>query len=1047
MFDNYIMVILNKVNNLLWSETECRMYLSSLNKLFIVCCLLFISVATAQVYPVQVTPQLVPPYSFRLSDYKTATNEKLILNLLLTDAQESGRQVRLKMYMEGQGLHIQTLDFVAGASPILLDGGINLRLTNLELQPYFELTNLVGISPVQYGQSLPEGKYDICFEVYDMLSGKRISKKNCATMFLILNDPPFLNVPGRGDLVTAQNPQNIVFNWTPRHFNAPSVQYEFTLKELWDKGMDPQAAFMASPPLYQTTTFATTLLYGPADIQLLEGKTYAWQVRAFTGDGATSTSLFRNNGYSEVYHFTYTANCSAPMYVLSEAKNSRTVRITWQNGTHLRYQLQYRKKGYGEEDWFEFWTQNSEVTIQNLEAGQAYEFRVGGECTPQAGLAYSAVHEFTMPTEEEMAYYNCGMPPEVEIDNQDPLPNLGVNEVFTAGDFPITVKWVDDHGGGRFSGWGFMTVPYLADTKIRVEFENIKINTDHQMVEGMVETSYDGNWSGVVDVDQAIEDVVQLFTDIAELLSNYTGTEEEVTLLQELNQKQDAYISELISSPYITIETKNELVADQEVYKTVSNDLIAESTDADGYDTGSGMAAQVIQKNKELQTSMTKAEDEVFVGESFAAINNDPSFKGTFENLKKLIEYFKETKELCEEEGWASYQDQGIVPWCIWKEAEIPELLYHTKLDLPFVSGVIDGIYQEGEGIVKLPQMLYQLGNGINDFIYAYTWAYLQCTPGKVKLNEERLGKLLDKLEAEKKEDGIWSWVKTQWYSLENYVANLQKQNCEDAAKLRHEIDELIAYVQEIENIKNLIEEVRENLADYWSQIEQKTNVGRYEEGKIVVVVGSLFISVGALAATKIGRVKQILQKLHSFTKGQWDEFFGEVGVRLGRNGNLFSKFGQKLDEIGEVLENGLVKGKYSGRVFNPNNAGGAIKSLNWENAIIKKENIEIVKKHLGRLESDPWNDAMIKRLEDIEGGKIVPTDYDKKFITHEIGEFERYKELGYENTHYSEIPEEVWNNAHSATLEDYSISDYIIKPDGMRDYQLYHPDVQQIPE
>ncbi|MDF0716486.1 hypothetical protein PY092_10025 [Muricauda sp. 334s03] len=24
---------------------------------------------------------------------------------------------------------------------------------------------------------------------------------------------------------------------------------------------------------------------------------------------------------------------------------------------------------------------------------------------------------------------------------------------------------------------------------------------------------------------------------------------------------------------------------------------------------------------------------------------------------------------------------------------------------------------------------------------------------------------------------------------------------------------------------------------------------------------------------------------------------------------------------------------------------------------------------------------------------------------------------------------------------------DYIIKPDGMRDYQLYHPDVQQIPE
>ena len=69
----------------------------------LLCCLLLTEMVTAQIYPVQATPQMVPPYSFKLSDYATTTQEKLFVNLLLTDAQESGRQVRLKLFVEGPG--------------------------------------------------------------------------------------------------------------------------------------------------------------------------------------------------------------------------------------------------------------------------------------------------------------------------------------------------------------------------------------------------------------------------------------------------------------------------------------------------------------------------------------------------------------------------------------------------------------------------------------------------------------------------------------------------------------------------------------------------------------------------------------------------------------------------------------------------------------------------------------------------------------------------------------------------------------------------------
>ncbi|WP_298778380.1 hypothetical protein [uncultured Polaribacter sp.] len=491
-------------------------------------------IATAQTYPVQVNPQLVPPYSLKLSDYQTTSAEKLFVNLLLTDTQELGRQVRLKMYIEGQGLNIETLDFVAGATPIFLDGGINQRLSNLDLRSYFNLNNLLGLTPQQYNQALPDGRYNFCFEVYDFLSGQLISRKSCFSVYLILNDPPILNTPNSGDLVTAQNPQNIIFNWTPRHLNATGVQYEFTIKELWDTSIDPQAAFLASPALAQTTTFATTLLYGPADTQLLEGKTYGWQVRALVSDGISETSVFRNNGYSEINHFKYEGNCDTPNFILSEAQDSQTVEITWQFSDHLRYQIQYRKKGYGAEDWFSLYAYNQQSNIQNLEAGVTYEFRVGGECTFQGGFAFSQIHEFTTPTEDEEAYYNCGIPPEIDITNQSPLQNIGAGETFKANDFPVVIGEVTG-SSGSFSGWGYITIPFLEKlktyvdlvneasegsvnigkyTRIKVTFNNIGINTDYQLISGFVETEYDPDWKSIIDLDQAYDNVTDtLFGD------------------------------------------------------------------------------------------------------------------------------------------------------------------------------------------------------------------------------------------------------------------------------------------------------------------------------------------------------------------------------------------------------------------------------------------------------------------------------------------------------------------------------------------------------
>ena len=69
---------------------------------------------------------------------------------------------------------------------------------------------------------------------------------------------------------------------------------------------------------------------------------------------------------------------------------------------------------------------------------------------------------------------------------------------------------------------GYVTVPYLGDTKLSVRFENIKINTDNQLIEGVVRTGYDAEWSNVVEapvilgIEQAIAELKNIIEQVAQ---------------------------------------------------------------------------------------------------------------------------------------------------------------------------------------------------------------------------------------------------------------------------------------------------------------------------------------------------------------------------------------------------------------------------------------------------------------------------------------------------------------------------------------------------
>lgn len=503
------------------------------NTLYLLVLLLFFSLdGHAQLYPVQLTPVFNSPYSVKISDYATSMDTKMQLLINPTDVSITNRQVRLKLYIQGNGLNIQSSDFIQGQRPIFINGGELQTLTNTDISALFRFENLQGITATQYANNLPEGMYSFCFELFDYVTNQKISQKSCASLYLILNDPPLLNTPLKNVQIAATEFPNIAFTWTPRQINATNVSYKFELKQLIDPTIDPQFGFQMAPLLYEETLFGTALLYNLSMPILTPGMRYAWRVKAISTTGLSENAVFKNDGYSEIFSFKYTASCTAPTFLMSEAQGTNSVRINWQGlPEHTRYQIQYKKQNVPNAEWFSAYSLNSQSMLTNLEPGVTYQFRIGSSCDPITegvqSFTYSTISTFTTPTQTNgVPAYNCGIIPKVNIQNQKPLNNLIESETFTAGDFPVTVLELKGEGS-PYSGRGFIIVPYLGDTKIAVEFDNIVVNTDYQLISGVVETSYDPNWKNVTDVKEIVDDVKGLLEGIADLFSRANELEKQ----------------------------------------------------------------------------------------------------------------------------------------------------------------------------------------------------------------------------------------------------------------------------------------------------------------------------------------------------------------------------------------------------------------------------------------------------------------------------------------------------------------------------------------
>jgi hypothetical protein len=446
----------------------------------------------AQQYPVQATAIITPPYSVFLADYVSPDNDNLQLLLFLREITRTEYKIKLRIKIEGAGIRLSTkATYVPPA--IVIAGGTSSSLTGFDIRAYFHPNNLdfYGISKSDFNRTgkLPEGFYTISIEVLDYGRGSIVSNLATASAWMILNDPPLINLPFNNEKLVATDPQNIMFSWTPRHTASPNAafntEYEVRLVELNPSNRNPDDAIRSANSIFSLRTSLTSLNYSMAEPILIPGRSYAFRVQAIDVSGR---DLFKNNGYSIPHVFQYGDVCSPPKGLNAEALDGTRVKITWTGlDIHTAYRLTYREKN--KTRWDEEPVNTDYLIIPDLKSNTDYEYRVKALCGTILG-SFTPIGNVKTPEVTEPPFQCQVEPLPFELLPTQLSRPLKVNDWIKMTDMDIRVTEITASTNGTYNALGIAQIPMFNLAHVRLKLINIKVNDQMRVISGRYVTIY-----------------------------------------------------------------------------------------------------------------------------------------------------------------------------------------------------------------------------------------------------------------------------------------------------------------------------------------------------------------------------------------------------------------------------------------------------------------------------------------------------------------------------------------------------------------------------
>ena len=474
--------------------------------LWTLCLLLSCLFGHAQIYPIDLSPQVVAPYDVYLPDYASPGSEKLRIVALQRDLTAQGYRMRLEMKIQVNGVTIMQTSPSAVPPPITLQPGIPTILSGNDLYWYVQPQNLeygggYSISTYEQTRCLPEGPITITFTAYDYTrTNVQVSQPASTSFYATMDNPPLINYPACGMLVNPLSPQFLNFSWLPQNTSSPNsalqTNYVFSIWTVQPSGYNYQDIVNSAAPLYSATVQTPNFVYGPAQPMLTPGMTYAWRVQAVD---ATGRDIFRNNGYSETCSFIYGSGDSSqgvinyPAIDINAVTASATQGKAWwvsdDNTTSLsaagyqQYRLYYRKP-QGDYDWFSVDVTDTMYRLFNLEPSTTYECRLQGYKAGNYG-PYSNVASFTTSAQATPSCTDTTSM--LSASSGRPLATATPGMTITYGPWNVQLLTVTPLSqSGQYKGTCTVTVPFMAGSQFNATFDNITIDDSRNVTAGNI---------------------------------------------------------------------------------------------------------------------------------------------------------------------------------------------------------------------------------------------------------------------------------------------------------------------------------------------------------------------------------------------------------------------------------------------------------------------------------------------------------------------------------------------------------------------------------
>ncbi|WP_326983252.1 hypothetical protein VUJ46_01520 [Chryseobacterium sp. MYb264] len=194
-------------------------------------------------------------------------------------------------------------------------------------------------------------------------------------------------------------------------------------------------------------------------------------------------------------------------------------------------------------------------------------------------------------------------------------------------------------------------MPYLADTKIKVSFTNIKLNTDKKLIEGVLETTYDPTESNVISIGDILNDLGNVFTEIIgaidDAIHNGGMTQAEFdALYADINTytgQGGSTVTDLYNQGLVDPDLKDQIDDKEQEIKNLLQNLncTKEETKAKGSNEDFKFDEDCVQRLKDLKAQLQALKDLVNNATKNACIWN----VGEHEGLKGKTFYFQKKVE------------------------------------------------------------------------------------------------------------------------------------------------------------------------------------------------------------------------------------------------------------------------------------------------------------------------------------------------------------------------------------------------------------------